>query len=169
MDGNANGVLQCSCDSSVSCYSCSKKYLGKICHIYLDDIIIWSQYDVEHEKNIRLIFQALIEAKLYCNKKKTKLFCFRVNFLGHTISQDGIEVDEKKAEKIENWPVPTTATETQAFLRLVCYLNAFLPKLVVQSDILLVLEAEKKFPEWLPKHQLAFKTIKAIVTSQVVF
>ena len=111
----------------------------------------------------------LIDAKLYCNKKKTKLFCFRVNFLGHTISQDGIEADEKKAKKIENWPVPTTATETRAFLGLVRYLNAFLPKLAVQSDILSVFttkDAEKKFPEWLPKHQLAFDTIKAIVTSR---
>lgn len=91
-----------------------------------------------------------------------------MNFLGHTISQDGIEADEKKAEKIENWPVPTMATETHAFLGLVRYLSAFLPKLAVQSDLLSVFtmkEAEKKFPEWLPKHQLAFETIKSIVTS----
>ena len=53
-----------------------RKYLGKICHIYLDDIIIWSQDEVEHEWNVRLIFQALIDVKLYCNRKKTKLFCF---------------------------------------------------------------------------------------------
>ena len=58
-----------------------------------------------------------------------------MNFLGHTISQDGIEVDEKKAEKIENWPVPTSAVETHAFLGLVRYLSAFLPKLAVQSNI----------------------------------
>jgi len=125
-----------------------RKYLGKFCHI---------------------IFQALIDAKLYCNKKKMKLFCFRVNFLGHTISQDGIEADKKKVEKIENWPVPTNATEMHAFLGLMRYLNAFLPKLAVQSDILSVFttkEAEKKFPEWLPKHQLSFDTIKAIVTSR---
>jgi len=144
-----------------------QKYLGKICHIYLDDIVIWSQDIVEHKKNVHLIFQVLIDPKLYCNKKKSKLFLFRVNFLGHTVSQDGIEADEKKAEKIENWPVPMNATETHAFLGLVHYLNVFLPKLAVQSDILLVFttkEAEKKFLEWLPKHQLAFDTIKAIVT-----
>jgi len=145
------------------------KYLGKICHIYLDDIVIWSQDIVKHKKNIHLIFQVLIDAKLYCNKKKSKLFSFRVNFLGQMISQDGIEADKKKAEKIENWPVPTNATETHAFLGLMHYLNAFLPKSAMQSDILLVFttkEAEKKFLEWLPKHQLAFDTIKAIVTSQ---
>ena len=92
-----------------------------------------------------------------------------VNFLGHTISQDGIEVDEKKVEKIENWPVPTRATKTCAFLGLMQYLSTFLPKLAVQSDLLSVFtmkEVEKKFPEWLPKHQLAFETIKSIVTSR---
>ena len=91
-----------------------------------------------------------------------------MNFLGHTTSQDGIEVDKNKVEKIENWPVPTNATEMHAFLGLMRYLNAFLPKLAVQSDILSVFttkEAEKKFPEWLPKHQLSFDTIKVIVTS----
>jgi len=29
-----------------------RKYLGKICHIYLDDIIVWSNDIVEHEKNV---------------------------------------------------------------------------------------------------------------------
>ena len=95
-----------------------------------------------------------------------------MNFLGHTISQDGIEADEKKVEKIENWPVPTTATETRGFLDLVRYLSAFLPKLAVQSDILsefITKEADRNFPEWLPKHQMAFESIKSIVTSRECF
>ena len=35
--------------------SALRKYLGKICHIYLDDIVIWSNSIEEHEKNVRLI------------------------------------------------------------------------------------------------------------------
>jgi len=95
---NAPSIHQCWVTAAL------RKYLGKICHIYLDDIVIWSQDIVKHKKNICLIFQALIDAKLYCNKKKSKLFSFRVNFLGHMISQDSIEADKRKAEKIENWP-----------------------------------------------------------------
>ena len=104
-----------------------RKYIGVICHIYLDDIVIWSKTIAEHKKNCRKILKALIKAKLYCNKKKTMLFCPKTNFLGHTISKDGIVADEKKAEKILNWPVPKTASQVREFLGLVRYLSAFLP------------------------------------------
>ena len=33
--------------------------LGKICHIYLDDIVIWSQTMAEHEENVRKVLKAL--------------------------------------------------------------------------------------------------------------
>ncbi|THH08959.1 hypothetical protein EW146_g8824 [Bondarzewia mesenterica] len=53
-----------------------RKYIRKICHVYLDDIIIWSQMIEEHTTNISLILQALHDAHLYCSPKKTSLFCW---------------------------------------------------------------------------------------------
>ena len=79
-----------------------QKYIGKICHVYLDDIIIWSQTIEEHEKNVQTILNALKEAKLYMNRKKTTLFCHEVDFLGHKISAKGIEADTRKVERIRN-------------------------------------------------------------------
>jgi len=90
-----------------------QKYIGKICHIYLDDIIIWSQTIEEHIANVRTIMSALRDAKLYVNRKKTELFCYTVDFLGHTISQKGIEADGKKVERILNWPRPKSATDVR--------------------------------------------------------
>ena len=75
------------------------RYLGKFCHIYLDDIIIWSDNVDEHRRHIRLILSALKEAGLYCNLKKTKLFQSEVNFLGHIINRDGIHPDNNKINK----------------------------------------------------------------------
>ncbi|XP_006456609.1 hypothetical protein AGABI2DRAFT_57022, partial [Agaricus bisporus var. bisporus H97] len=49
-------------------------------------IVIWSQTLSEHEANVRLILSTLQQAGLYCNLKKTKLFCTEINFLGHQIS-----------------------------------------------------------------------------------
>ena len=74
--------------------SALQKYVGVFCHVYLDDIVVWSENVNEDITHCQLILQALIDAKLYCNKKKTKLLCFRVSFLGHTISQDGIEANK---------------------------------------------------------------------------
>jgi hypothetical protein len=46
------------------------------------------------------VFSALWKANLYINPKKTKLLCTEVDFLGHHISADGIEPDNKKVNKI---------------------------------------------------------------------
>ena len=43
--------------------------LGKICHIYLDKIVIWSDNVEQHTKHIQLVLAALRKAKLYCNPK----------------------------------------------------------------------------------------------------
>ena len=83
--------------------------LPKICHVYLDDIVIWSNSLDEHICNVRKIMEALRKAKLYVNEKKTKLFCHKINFLGHKISQAGIEADDKKVDKILDWPVPKSS------------------------------------------------------------
>lgn len=92
-----------------------RPYIGKICHVYLDDIIIWSENLTEHVKNVRIILQALEDAKLYCNPKKTKLFSTEIHFLGHRISTRGIEPDEGKADRIKSWPTPHPPAMSEVF------------------------------------------------------
>jgi hypothetical protein len=85
--------------------------IGKICHVYMDDIIIWSDNMEEHVKNIIMVMDALQKAKLYLNAKKTKLFCDKVKFLGHKISIQGIQADDSKIECILEWPCPKMVTD----------------------------------------------------------
>lgn len=135
------------------------QHIGRICHIYIDDIVIWSSSLEEHARNIETILKALQDVHLDCNKKKTKLFTSIIDFLGHTISTEGISTDKKKVEKVITWPCPCTASDVRAFLRLVWYLATFLPKLAVHTDILTPLttkEADKCFPKWDLHHEAAF-------------
>ena len=146
-----------------------RQYIGKICHVYLDDIVVWSDSIEDHIKNVHKILEALRLAKLYVNEKKTNLFAYEIKFLGHKISQSGIEADGSKVDKILEWPIPKNANEVRAFLGLVRYLNAFLPRLATQSQILSRLttkECDKHFPEWTPLFQDAFLKIKDIVVSR---
>lgn len=143
--------------------------IGVVCHVYLDDIIIWSSSLAEHIRNVEAVLQALRDAALYCNEKKTQLFCTSINFLGHTISRDGIQADSTKALKIAEWPVPKTATDVCQFLGLVRYLAAFLPNLATHTSVLMPLtnKAIGKDPiVWLKKHQKAFESIKSLVLSR---
>ena len=143
--------------------------IGKICHIYLDDIIIWSNSIEEHEINISKVLCALQDAHLYCNPDKTSLFCYDINFLGHNISECGIEADTSKTERILNWPTPMTATQVRQFLGLVRYISVFLPKIADHTAMLTELthkECDKNFPLWECKHQSASDMIKQIVVSR---
>ena len=146
-----------------------RPYIGKICHVYIDDIVIWSNSVDEHIKNVETIMAALAEAKLYVNRKKTKLFCTEIKFLGHRISRAGIEADNDKVDKILKWPQPSSSTDVRRFLGVVRYLSAFLPKLAMQATVLNKLttkECDKHFPQWTEEHQLAFDNIKHIVVSR---
>jgi hypothetical protein len=129
--------------------SALRDHIGKICHIYIDDIVIWSENIDEHIKNVRLILQALKNARLYCNPLKTKLFCTEIDFLGHHISKKGIEADKSKVQRILNWPIPKNTTQVRGFLGLVRYIANFLPKLADYTIVLTELtlnECEKKIP-----------------------
>jgi RNase H-like domain found in reverse transcriptase/Reverse transcriptase (RNA-dependent DNA polymerase) len=142
--------------------------IGKICHVYLDDIIIWSQNLEEHERNVQRVLQALEKAEIYCNLTKTQLCATEVSFLGHRISASGIQTDPRKCERIANWPTPTTSTNVRGFLGLTRYLATFLPVLAEHTSVLTPLtnkECDKDFPPWTQEHQTAFEAIKLLVTS----
>jgi hypothetical protein len=146
-----------------------RRYIGKICHIYLDDIVIWSSSIDEHEANVRKILQALQDAKLHINPNKCELFCSQIHFLGHKISQKGIEADEGKADRILAWPQPKSAQDVRSFLGLVRYLASFLPNLADYTGILTELtfkSCDSRFPEWTAAHQEAFEGIKRLITSR---
>lgn len=112
------------------------KYIGKICHVYLDDIIIWSKTMEEHEENVRKILEALKEAQLFDSLKKSNLFCMEIDFLEHHISERVIKADVSKVEKIINWPCPTKAKHVQQFLGLIRYIVVFLPALAEHTAVL---------------------------------
>jgi hypothetical protein len=112
------------------------KYIGKICHIDMDDIMIRSDSVAEH-------------AHLYCNPKKCEFFLLELDFLGHHISARGVEANSSKVDKILNWPVPKNTTNVHSFLGLVRYISTYLPKLAEHTRVLTPLtmkESCKSFP-----------------------
>ena len=87
-----------------------REHLGKICQIYLDDIIVWSDMIAEHIKHIDMVMKSLCDACLYCNPNTCKFFQKEVDFLSHHISAHRIKVNSSKIEKVLNWPILKNAT-----------------------------------------------------------
>jgi hypothetical protein len=143
--------------------------LWKICHIYLDDIVIWSETMEQHTKHIQLVLGALRKAKLYCNPKKCHFYLLKMDFLGHHISACGLAANSSKVNKILNWPVPRNTTDVWSFLGLVRYISTYLPKLADYTCMLTPLttkEARWEFSAWTDTHQCAFEAIKVLVVSR---
>ena len=144
------------------------QHIGRICHVYLDDIIIWSSSVAEHVQNVTLVLQALHVATLFCSPKKMSLFCDEINFLGHTILACGVKANASKCEKIHAWPTPRSASDVCAFLGLVQYIAAFLPRLADHTRHLSALtssDCDKVWPSWSKTHAAAFQAIKDLVLS----
>jgi hypothetical protein len=149
--------------------SALREHIGKICHIFLDDCISWASDVPDAASKIRKIFTAFRHAGLRINKKKVKLFHTSVKFLGHIISQAGVEADGSKVDRILGWPTPRNGKEVRQFLGLVRYLGAFLPHLAIHTEILNKLTTKqclKLFPSWTHEHQSAFDSIKQIIISR---
>ena len=83
----------------------------KICLVYIDNIIVFSRTFEEHMANLELVLERLKESNLKASVKKCHFMKERVKFLGHIVSEAGVEPDPEKMEMVKNWPVPKTVKE----------------------------------------------------------
>ena len=77
-------------------------YLDDFCTTYLDDIIIYSDNELEHTKHIRKVLQRLLKAGLYVDIQKSEFKVKKTKFLGFIIGTEGIEVDLEKVSVIKD-------------------------------------------------------------------
>ncbi|WVZ75594.1 hypothetical protein U9M48_023633 [Paspalum notatum var. saurae] len=75
------------------------EYLEKFVVVFIDDILIYSKTEEEHEEHLRLVLQKLRDHKLYAKLSKCEFWLDQVPFLGHIVSKGGIMVDPSKIER----------------------------------------------------------------------
>jgi hypothetical protein len=102
------------------------EYLDRFVVVFIDDILIYSKSDSDHEEHLRLVLQKLRDNQLYAKFSKCEFWIGEVPFLGHIISNGGISVDPAKVKEIMEWSVPTTVTEIRSFLELAGYYRRFI-------------------------------------------
>jgi hypothetical protein len=97
------------------------KYLDKFVIVFIDDILIFSKMEEEHEKHLRLVLEKLRSNKLYAKFSNCEFWLTKVAFLEHVIFAGGVSVDPGKVKDVLNWMPPTIASEIWSFLGLAGY------------------------------------------------
>jgi hypothetical protein len=142
-----------------------KDVLDKFVLVYLDDILIFSKNEKEHEEHLRYVLQKLKEHRLFAKMTKCEFFKSSVQFLGHVASKDGVSVDPTKVKAIQEWPVPRNQSELRSFLGLATFYQKYAKRFShTAAPLTELLKKESDFI-WTPQHQLAFDQLKRTLTT----
>ena len=95
------------------------------CFAYLDDVIIFSKTFEEHLKRLEEVFQRIVDYGLKLKPSKCHFLQQKVKYLGHIVSESGIEADPDKISAVKEWPIPTTVHELRQLLGFFGYYRKF--------------------------------------------
>jgi transposase InsO family protein len=94
---------------------------------YLDDFLIASHNEVEHEEHLRILFGRFKEYGILLNTAKCVFGASAVDFLGFRVSISGITPLEGKVTAIRAYSRPKTYGELRRFLGMLNFYRRFLP------------------------------------------
>lgn len=168
------------CNSPATYQRLMEECLGdlnmKICVIYLDDLIIFGNTFEEHMEHLEIIFNRLRECNLKLTAEKCKFGSRKVKYVGFIVSEEGIETDPEKVEKIKNWPTPQNPDEVRQFIGFAGFYRKFIKdfsKIIKPLNELMPKENQRKKRKpqqpddwlWTADHQTAFDTLKEHMTN----
>ena len=142
--------------------------IGKICFVYLDDIVIFSKSPEEHARHLAMIFTRLQDANLKLKRKKCFFGLGKIELLGYTISGSGIAPQESKVSAIKQLPTPTTKTEVRSFLGMCNYYRRCIPNYAQISRPIQDLTSPKINFKWTEECGQSFDQLKKVLTSDKV-
>jgi hypothetical protein len=82
------------------------EYLDKFIIVFINDVLVYSKSEEEHEEHLRLVSQKLQDPRLYVKMSKCEFWLKQVTFMSHIISEEGISMDSSKIQDILSWNAP---------------------------------------------------------------
>ena len=140
-------------------------YLDKFVVVFVDDILIYSHSEWEHEYHLRIVLQLLRDHQLYAKFSKCEFWLIEVRFLGHVVSASGVSVDLEKVEVVMSWERPKSVFEIRSFLGLAGYYGRFIEDFSrLAAPMTRLTRKEVKF-DWDDRCEEAFQELKRRLTS----
>ncbi|CAF4676963.1 unnamed protein product, partial [Rotaria sp. Silwood2] len=145
----------------------------KFCLVYLDDILIYSDSFARHLDHLNQVLAILNKYKFQLNPQKCELVKTSIDYLGHTISNQGVKPLQERIDKILAIPQPTTLNQANAFIGAIGWYRKFIKDYAtLAAPILAVtnLTTPNKYKfKWDIPQQEAFTQLKTTITSEPLF
>ena len=117
----------------------------------------------------RQVLSRLRDANLKVKPSKTHFAQKEIPFLGHVVSEQGIQVNPAKVAAVKNFPVPTMLKKMRGFLGLCGYYRSFIKDFAKIARPMHRLQQKYMPYIWDARCQIAFDTLKqALITSPIL-
>jgi len=140
------------------------------CCAYLDDLLIASSTQEEHLQHLQEVLRRLDEAGLLIRPEKCDFGMATLEYLGHTVTTQGIAPAKQKVDAINEFPVPQTQRQLRRFLGMVNFYHRFIPNCAaVLSPLNKLLRPPRRGAptavHWPPEAATAFSEAKAALAA----
>lgn len=123
-------------------------FLNKIIVIYLDDMIFFSRRRKKHLRDLKLVLQRCREHGMSLNPKKCVFCVTEEKCLGHLVSKDGIRIDPKQVQAIQQLCIPSNHTGIHSFFGQIYFLRRFVPNFTKPTRTIAHFLSEKLTFKW---------------------
>jgi hypothetical protein len=143
--------------------------IGKFVLVYMDDILVFSKSKAEHLAHLKEVLQLLGAHNYYLKRKKCHFMKTEVTFLGHVISDKGLQVDPTKLDVIRKWKRPEDKGEIRSLLGFGNYFRRFIYHYSDMVRPLTELTKDTVATVWTPECEEAFNNLRnAIINAPVL-
>ena len=143
-------------------------YLDQFFVVFVDDILIYSQSEREHEDHLLVVLQLLRDHQLYAKLSKCEFLLTQVRFLEHVVLTSEVSADPEKVEVVISWERPKSVFEILSFLGLAGYYRRFIEDFSrLAAPMTKLTRNEVKF-EWNDPCEKAFQELKRRLTTALI-
>lgn len=134
-----------------------------MCQIYLDNVLVVGKTLQDHNQNLTKVLNWIREAGLKLKPKKCLFAQQSVEYLGHVISDQGIQTDPKKVEAVAQYPTLRDIKSLRSFMGLTSYYRRFMEGFSRIANLLYALTKKNVEFVWIEECDQAFNRLKELL------